>query len=163
MSARDRPSATVLCPTTVDAEPVAPPRAGPARNLTPPIAADAQRSPKWIAVGADRAHLCTFFGRPSSATVGCPDESAPILWEVGVWDGCLTDCLMRRFSEMKHQRIVALGRHERGPRTRSSSSATMFGGAPAERRAEGLRIREKHGLLEDTPLHDVTRRGSPLS
>jgi hypothetical protein len=32
---------------------------------------------------------------------------------------------------------------------------------PAELRAEELRIREKHGL-EDTPLHDVTRRGSPL-
>jgi len=32
----------------------------------------------------------------------------------------------------------------------------------AESRAEELHIREKFGLLEDTPLHDVTRRGSPL-
>ena len=32
----------------------------------------------------------------------------------------------------------------------------------AELRAEELHIREKFGLLEDTPLHDVTRRGSPL-
>jgi hypothetical protein len=29
-------------------------------------------------------------------------------------------------------------------------------------RAEELAIREKFGLLHDTPLHDVTRRGSPL-
>jgi hypothetical protein len=34
---------------------------------------------------------------------------------------------------------------------------------PAELRTEELWIREKHGLLEDTPLHDVTRRGSPRS
>jgi hypothetical protein len=33
---------------------------------------------------------------------------------------------------------------------------------PAELRAEELAIREKFGLLQDTPLHDVTRRGSPL-
>jgi hypothetical protein len=33
---------------------------------------------------------------------------------------------------------------------------------PAELRAEELRIREKYGLLEDTELHDVTRRGDPL-
>jgi hypothetical protein len=33
---------------------------------------------------------------------------------------------------------------------------------PAELRAEELEIREKFGLLEDTPLHDVTRRRSPL-
>ena len=32
----------------------------------------------------------------------------------------------------------------------------------AELRPEELRIRAKFGLLEDTPLHDVTRRGSPL-
>jgi hypothetical protein len=32
---------------------------------------------------------------------------------------------------------------------------------PAELRAEELAIREKFGLLEDTPLRDVTRRGSP--
>jgi hypothetical protein len=39
---------------------------------------------KWIAVGADRAHLCTFCGRPSAATVGCPDDGAPILFQVGM-------------------------------------------------------------------------------
>ena len=33
---------------------------------------------------------------------------------------------------------------------------------PAEPRAEELAIREKFGLLQDTRLHDVTRRGSPL-
>ena len=33
---------------------------------------------------------------------------------------------------------------------------------PAELRAEELHIREKFRLLEDTPLHDVTRCGSPL-
>jgi hypothetical protein len=33
---------------------------------------------------------------------------------------------------------------------------------PAELRPEELRIREKFGLLEDTPVRDVTRRGSPL-
>jgi hypothetical protein len=32
---------------------------------------------------------------------------------------------------------------------------------PAEVRAEELAIREKFGLLEDTPLWDVTTRGSP--
>jgi hypothetical protein len=33
---------------------------------------------------------------------------------------------------------------------------------PAELHAEELAIREKFGLLQDTPLHDVTRCGSPL-
>ena len=31
-----------------------------------------------------------------------------------------------------------------------------------ELRAEELAIRERFGLLEGAPLHDVTRRGSPL-
>jgi hypothetical protein len=35
--------------------------------------------------------------------------------------------------------------------------------ASAQKLAEAeSNIRQKHGLLEDTPLHDVTRRGSPL-
>jgi hypothetical protein len=76
------------------------------RNLTPPPADQGPR--RWISVGGVRAHLCTFCGRPSSAIVGCPDDGAPILWQVGVCDDCLTDCVMRRFSEVKYQRTVAL-------------------------------------------------------
>jgi hypothetical protein len=57
---------------------------------------------------ADRAYVCTFCGRPLSATVGCPDDGAPVVWQVGICNNCLVDCVMRRFSEVKHQRISQL-------------------------------------------------------
>jgi hypothetical protein len=41
-------------------------------------------------------------------------------------------------------------------------SARLHLGDLAELRAEELAIREKFGLPEGTPLHDVARRGSPL-
>jgi hypothetical protein len=63
------------------------------RDLTP-------RTPRrWKVIGLEQAHRCTFCGRRLSATVGCPDDDAPILFQVG---------LMRRFSEVKHQRVVEL-------------------------------------------------------
>jgi len=46
------------------------------RNLTPPVAG---RPRQWRIFGENRARLCTFCGRPASATVGCPDDGAPIL------------------------------------------------------------------------------------
>jgi hypothetical protein len=47
------------------------------RDLTPPTAG------QWKVVGLELAHRCTFCGRPSSATVGCPDDGAPVLWQAG--------------------------------------------------------------------------------
>jgi hypothetical protein len=120
---------------------------------------------QWKVVGADRAHVCTFCGRPASATVGCPDDGAPILWQVGVCDDCLTDCVTRRFSEVKHQRVVQLAREMSAAAdeiVKIRNRAQREKRDPAELRAEELKIREKFGLLDDTPLHDATRRGSPL-
>jgi hypothetical protein len=84
---------------------------------------------------------------PSSATVLCPSDGAPILWQVGVCDDCLTDCVMRRFSE-KHQRTVALCKEMNAAADeivmlRNNVWRTKL--APAELRVEDLRIREKHG------------------
>jgi hypothetical protein len=72
---------------------------------------------------------------------------------------------MRRFSEVRHQRTVALANDMSAAadeivKLRNDVWRTKL--APPELHAEELRIREKHGLLEDTPLHDVTQRGSPL-
>jgi hypothetical protein len=53
------------------------------RRLTRPIAANAQEPRRWIAAGAELAHRCTFWGGPANAVVGCPDESAPFVFEVG--------------------------------------------------------------------------------
>jgi hypothetical protein len=47
------------------------------RNLTP-----APR--RWKVVGLEMADRCTFCGAPSEATVGCPDETAPLIFQVGV-------------------------------------------------------------------------------
>jgi hypothetical protein len=77
------------------------------RDLTPD-GGDKESPREWHVVGLELAHRCTFCGRPSSATVGCPDDGAPVLWQVGICDGCLTDCVMRRFSEVKHERMVQL-------------------------------------------------------
>jgi hypothetical protein len=68
---------------------------------------------------------------------------------------------MRRFSEVRHQRTAALAKDMNAAadeivKPRNDVWRTKLD--PAELRAEELRIREKHGLLEDTPLHDVTRR-----
>jgi hypothetical protein len=70
---------------------------------------------------------------------------------------------MRRFSE-KHQRAVAPAKDmnaaaEAIVKLRNNVWQSKLG--PTELLAEELRIREKHCLLEDTPLHDVTRRGQP--
>jgi hypothetical protein len=75
----------------------------------------------------------------------------------------LADTVMTRFAAVKHQRIVALAKDMSGAadaivKLRSRREQRDA----AELRAEELEIREKFGLLEDTPLHDVTRRGSPL-
>jgi hypothetical protein len=85
--------------------------------------------------------------------------------KLGICDDCLTDCVMGRFSEVRRQRTVALANDMNAAadeivKLRNDVWRTKLD--PAELRAEELRIREKHGLLEDTPLHDVTRRGRPL-
>jgi hypothetical protein len=90
--------------------------------------------------------------------------AGPIIFQVGICDDCLTDCVMRRFSEVRHERTAALGRDmvaaaDEIVKLRNDVWRTKL--APAEVHAEELRIREKHDLLEDTPLHDVTRWGSP--
>jgi hypothetical protein len=72
---------------------------------------------------------------------------------------------MTRFAAVKHQRIVALAKDMSAAAdeiVKLRNHARWNNRDPAELRGEELRIREKFGLLEDTPLHDVTRRGSPL-
>jgi hypothetical protein len=114
---------------------------------------------RWKAVGGDRVHHCTFCGGgPTEAVVGCPDSDAPILWQVAVCRECLTDLIMTRFAAVKHQRTMALAKDMNAAadeivKLRNNARWNELG-------AEELHIREKFGLLEDTPLHDVTRRGS---
>jgi hypothetical protein len=73
--------------------------------------------------------------------------------------------VMARFAAVKHQRIVALAKDMGAAAdeiVKLRDHARWNKRDPVELRAEELAIREKFGLLEDTPLHDVTRRGSPL-
>ena len=135
------------------------------RNLTPAIAADAQEPRRWIAAGAELAHKCTFCGNAADAVVGCPDDAAPILWQAGVRNSCIADTIMARFAAVKHQRTFQLARDMTAAAdeiVKLRNPALWNNRDPAKLRGEELHIREKFGLLEDTPLHDVTRRGSPL-
>jgi hypothetical protein len=181
------------------------------RNLTP-----APR--RWKVVGLEMADRCTFCGAPSEATVGCPDEAAPLIFQVGVCSHCLTDAVMARFAEVKAARTAQLAmdmsaasdaiaterrkfnaeRHRRrgvayyrlltnAPRSQEDAAERVleeqrrFGETieqtkarlqadleawertSAQRLADTeLKIRERFGLLEDTPLHDVTIQGSPM-
>src|SRR5271166_2234448 len=79
------------------------------RNLTPAIPASDDTSPRpWRLIG--NGGRCTFCGCSNvEATVGCPDENGPLVFNVGVCSNCLVDCVMRRFSEVKHQRLARLG------------------------------------------------------
>ena len=66
---------------------------------------------------------------------------------------------------VKHQRTVALAKDMNAAAAEIvnlRSRARREELDPAEVRAEELQIRERFGLLEDTPLHEVTRRGSRL-
>jgi hypothetical protein len=72
---------------------------------------------------------------------------------------------MTRFAAVKHQRTVALGKNMNSAAdeiVKLRSRAQRKKCDLAELRAEELHIREKFGLPEATPVHDVTRRGSPL-
>jgi hypothetical protein len=51
----------------------------PLQNVTP-----APR--RWKVVGLELVDRRNFCGRLSSATVGCPDDGAPILCQVGLTD-----------------------------------------------------------------------------
>jgi hypothetical protein len=73
------------------------------QQLTPPTSEGASQ---WKAVGLELAtHRCTFCGGPTEATLGCPDEAAPLIFQVS-----LLDCVIRRFRELKHGRMVQLAR-----------------------------------------------------
>jgi hypothetical protein len=77
---------------------------------------------------------------------------------------CITDLIMTRFAAVKHQRTVALAEDMNAAAdeiVKIRSRAQREKRDPAALRAEELKIREKFGLLEDTPLWDVTTRGSP--
>jgi hypothetical protein len=77
----------------------------------------------------------------------------------------LADTVMTRFAAVKHQRIVALAKDMSAAAdaiVKLRDQARRSKRDPAELRVDEREIREKFGLLEDTPLHDVTRRGSPL-
>ena len=78
------------------------------RNLASPIAANPDDPQRWKVVGLELAHRCTFCGAPSEATVGCPDETTPLIFQIGICNSCLVDC--GRFREVKHARMVALAK-----------------------------------------------------
>jgi hypothetical protein len=134
------------------------------RNLASSFTATGPR--QWKVVGGDRVGTCTFCGGgPTEAVFGCPDDDAPVLWQVAVCGPCLADTVMTRFAAVKRQRTVALAKDMNAAAdaiVKLRDHARWNNRDPAELRAEELAIREKFGLLEDTPLHDVTRRGSPL-
>jgi hypothetical protein len=117
---------------------------------------------QWKVVGGDRAGPCTFCGGgPTEAVVGCPDGDAPVLWQVAVCSECLMDLIMTRFAAVKHQRIVALAKEMDAAAdeiVKLRSRAQREKRDPAQLRAEELHMRGKFGLLEETPLHDITRR-----
>jgi hypothetical protein len=72
---------------------------------------------------------------------------------------------MARFAAVKHQRTVQLARDMTAAAdeiVKLRNHGRWNNRDATELRAEELEIREKFGLLKDTPLHDVTRRGSPL-
>jgi hypothetical protein len=137
------------------------------RDLAPSFRATDEGGPRaWKVVGADRAGTCTFCGgRPTEAIVGCPDSDAPVLWQVAMCSECITDLIMTRFAAVKHQRTVARAKDMNAAAdeiVKLASRAQREQRHPAELRAEELKICEELGLLEDTPLHDVTRPGSPV-
>jgi hypothetical protein len=135
------------------------------RSLDSPTVANPEEMRRWRAVGAELADKCTFCDGPADAVVGCPDNSASILWQIGVCNACIADTIMTRFAAVKQQRTVRLARKMNAAAdeiVKLRNQAQWNNHDPAETRAEELRIREKFGLLEDTPLQDVTRRGSPL-
>ena len=140
-----------------------PDRQGPC-NLASSFIATGPR--QWKVVGGDRVGTCTFRrGGPTEAVVGCPDDDAPVLWQVAVCGPCLADTVMMPFAAVKHQRIVALAKEMSAAEdaiVKVCDHARWNKRDPAELRAGRAPIRKKFGLLEDTPLHDVTRRGSPL-
>jgi hypothetical protein len=73
------------------------------RNLTSSFTATGPR--RWKVVGGDRVGTCTFCaGGPIEAVVGCPDDGAPVLWQVAVYGPCLADTVMTRFAAVQHQR-----------------------------------------------------------
>jgi hypothetical protein len=69
---------------------------------------------------------------------------------------------MRRFSEVKHQRTMALAQDMNAAAdeiVKLRNNVWQSKLDPAELRAEELRIREKRGLLEDTPVSTHCRPG----
>ena len=80
----------------------------------------------------------------------------------GVCDACIADTVMTRFAAVKHQRTVALAKDIGAAAddiVKLRSHARWNNRNRTELRAKELRVREKFGLLQDTPLHDVTRLG----
>ena len=119
---------------------------------------------RWKAVGETeptnaRSAEPTLRKRSSDAQTPTPQSSL----KLAVCRGCFTDLIMTRFAAVKHQRTVALAKEMNAAAdeiVKLRNRAKWNKRDPAELRAEELQIREKFGLLEDTPLHDVTRRGA---
>jgi hypothetical protein len=110
------------------------------RNLTPPIR---EGAPQWKVVGLRLAHRCAFCGSPSEATLGCPDETAPLIFQVGVCNSCLADCVMRRFREVKHQRIAQLAGDMTAAANEIAEARRRFKSERWDREFENLRRRRE--------------------
>ena len=71
---------------------------------------------------------------------------------------------MTRFAALKHQRAVSLAKDMNAAAdeiVKLRNQARRESTTPPNCAPKNSYIRVRFGLLEDTPLHDVTRRGSP--
>ena len=98
------------------------------------------RAAPLAVVGANRPNICTFCGRPSSATVSCPDKDTPILWQIGICDDCLTDCVMARFVAVKHERMVQLAHDTAAAASQIRAAREKHSWEPYERRRGGREL-----------------------
>ena len=83
------------------------------RNLKSAFTAtdcDSQEDPrKWRL--NDLAHQCVFCGSDQvEAVLAAPEEKAPIILNIGVCHDCLVDCILTRWTAVKHQRLARLGK-----------------------------------------------------
>jgi hypothetical protein len=106
------------------------------RNLTP--APDGHGSRPWRVVGLELADRCTFCGAPSEATLGCPDETASLVFQIGVCNACLVDSVLQRFREVKRQRLERLGYDTIRAISEIAEARTRFKSERWERKSEAV-------------------------
>ncbi len=70
---------------------------------------DSQEARKWRLT--DLAHQCVFCGSDQvEAALAAREEKAPVILNIGVCRDCLVDFVLTRWTTVKHQRLVRLGK-----------------------------------------------------